>query len=92
MEGEQKPNGAWLSFDLAKGQSVTAVSAISHVDAEGARINLRADGMQGGALLGFDRMRALSQQAWREQLGRRGLPRAAAADDRQRCRRPLPWL
>ncbi len=41
--------GAWLTFDLAKGQSVTAVSAISHVDAEGARINLRADGMQDGA-------------------------------------------
>src|SRR5690606_5657460 len=39
MEGEAKPNGAWLSFDLGKGRSVTAVSAISHVDAEGARAN-----------------------------------------------------
>ncbi|MFH7445020.1 glycoside hydrolase family 92 protein, partial [Pseudomonas syringae pv. tagetis] len=81
MEGEQKPNGAWLTFDLAKGQSVTAVSAISHVDAEGARINLRADGMQGGALLGFDRMRALSQQSWRAQLGR-GRVQGGNADDR----------
>ena len=81
MEGEQKPNGAWLSFDLAKGQSVTAVSAISHVDAEGARTNLRAEGMQGGALLGFDRMRALSQQAWREQLGRVRV-QGGTADDR----------
>jgi hypothetical protein len=27
---------------------VTAVSAISHVDAEGARINLKAEGMEGG--------------------------------------------
>ncbi|MCD9085641.1 GH92 family glycosyl hydrolase [Stenotrophomonas sp. SY1] len=68
MEGELKPNGAWLSFDLADGRAVTATSAISHVDAEGARNNLRADGMQGGALLGFDRMRALAQQAWREEL------------------------
>ncbi len=81
MEGEQKPNGAWLSFDLAKGQSVTAISAISHVDAEGARINLRAEGMQGGALLGFDRMRALSQQSWREQLGRVRV-QGGTADDR----------
>lgn len=81
MEGEQKPNGAWLSFDLAKGQSVTAVSAISHVDAEGARTNLRAEGMQGGSLLGFDRMRALSQQAWREQLGRVRV-QGGTADDR----------
>lgn len=68
MEGEAKPNGAWLSFDLADGRSVTATSAISHVDAEGARTNLRADGMRDGKLLGFDQMRTLSQQAWREQL------------------------
>lgn len=68
MEGELKPNGAWLSFDLADGRVVTATSAISHVDAEGARSNLRADGMQDGRLLGFERMRALSQQGWREQL------------------------
>jgi len=68
MEGELKPNGAWLSFDLADGRAVTATSAISHVDAEGARSNLRADGMQDGRLLGFERMRALSQQGWREQL------------------------
>ncbi len=81
MEGEQKPNGAWLSFDLTKGQSVTAVSAISHVDAEGARTNLRAEGMQNGVLLGFDRMRALSQQSWREQLGRVRV-QGGTADDR----------
>ncbi|WP_434212394.1 GH92 family glycosyl hydrolase [[Pseudomonas] boreopolis] len=68
MEGELKPNGAWLSFDLADGQAVTATSAISHVDAEGARNNLRADGMQDGRLLGFERMRALAQQAWRSEL------------------------
>ena len=68
MEGELKPNGAWLSFDLADGRSVTATSAISHVDAEGARTNLRADGMQDGQLLGFERMRALAQQGWRNEL------------------------
>ncbi|MNM33645.1 Glycosyl hydrolase family 92 [compost metagenome] len=68
MEGELKPNGAWLSFDLADGRAVTATSAISHVDAEGARNNLRADGMQGDTLLGFDRMRTLAQQAWRKEL------------------------
>lgn len=68
MEGELKPNGAWLSFDLSGDRSVTAVSAISHVDAEGARRNLRSDGMQGERLLGFDRMRELSQQEWRRQL------------------------
>ncbi|HBK45310.1 MAG TPA: alpha-1 2-mannosidase, partial [Xanthomonadaceae bacterium] len=45
-----------------------ATSAISHVDAEGARNNLRADGMQGGRLLGFERMRALAQRQWRAQL------------------------
>jgi predicted alpha-1,2-mannosidase len=68
MEGELKPNGAWLSFDLADGRSVTATSAISHVDAEGARNNLRADGMDGDALLGFDRMHDLAVQGWRREL------------------------
>jgi predicted alpha-1,2-mannosidase len=68
MEGEAKPNGAWLSFDLADGRAVTATTAISHVDAEGARNNLRSDGMQGGKLISFDRMRDMSQQQWRQQL------------------------
>lgn len=68
MEGELKPNGAWLSFDLADGKAVTVTSAISHVDAEGARNNLRADGMSGGALLGFDRMHELARQDWRREL------------------------
>ncbi|MFP3325443.1 hypothetical protein R0K05_20495, partial [Planococcus sp. SIMBA_160] len=66
MEGENEPgNGAWLSFDLkaGKGRAVTAVSAISHVDAEGARINLRADGMRGGKLLAFEAMRNAAQDA-----------------------------
>lgn len=53
---------------MSKGRAVTAVSAISHVDAEGARANLRSDGMQDGRLLGFERMRSLSQQQWRKEL------------------------
>lgn len=70
MESEHDPrNGAWLSFDLGKGRAVTAISAISHVDAEGARRNLRAEGMQDGALLGFDAMRTQAQQAWEAELG-----------------------
>ena len=53
----QVANGAWLSFDLGKSRSVTAVSAISHVDAEGARKNLAADGKRNGRLVAFDAMR-----------------------------------
>lgn len=69
MESEHDPhNGAWLSFDLGTDRSVTAISAISHVDAEGARGNLRADGMRDGVLLGFDDMRAQAQQAWEREL------------------------
>nr|WP_295378531.1 GH92 family glycosyl hydrolase [Pseudoxanthomonas sp.] len=68
MEGEAKPNGAWLSFDTTKGKAVTAISAISHVDAEGARNNLRSDGMRGGKLLGFDQMRRQAQDTWRKEL------------------------
>lgn len=68
MEGEAKPNGAWLTFDLGSDPSVTAISAISHVDAEGARNNLRSEGMQGGRLLGFDTMRKRAQSAWDKEL------------------------
>lgn len=68
MEGEGKPSGAWLTFDLGKGRAVTAISAISHVDAEGARNNLRREGMANGRLLGFDAMRARAQHAWDKEL------------------------
>lgn len=68
MEGEAKLNGAWLSFDTSKGKAVTAISAISHVDAEGARNNLRSDGMRGGKLLGFEQMRKQAQDTWRKEL------------------------
>lgn len=69
MEGEAKPNGAWLSFDTDAGRAVTVVSAISHVDAEGARTNLRAEGMADGRPLGFDDMRRRAQAAWNDELG-----------------------
>lgn len=69
MEGEHDPyNGAWLSFDTSSDRAVTAISAISHVDAEGARANLRAEGTKDGRPLGFDAMRQAAQNAWREEL------------------------
>ena len=81
MAGEAKPNGAWLSFALGGDRSVTLVSAISHVDAEGARGNLRADAMTDGHLLDFDAMRAQAQAAWNRELGAVRVD-GAAADDR----------
>lgn len=68
MEGELKPNGAWLSFDLGKGRAVTVVSAISHVDAAGARNNLRSEGLENGKPMAFDRMRRQAQEVWRKEL------------------------
>ncbi|HEY0661726.1 MAG TPA: GH92 family glycosyl hydrolase [Lysobacter sp.] len=68
MQGDARPHGAWFTFDLRDKRAVTAVSAISHVDAEGARNNLRSEAMQDGRLLGFDAMRTLAQQRWREEL------------------------
>jgi predicted alpha-1,2-mannosidase len=69
MEGEHDPyNGAWLTFDTSTGRAVTAISAISHVDAEGARANLRAEGMEQGRPMAFDAMRRAAQDAWREEL------------------------
>jgi predicted alpha-1,2-mannosidase len=61
-------NGAWLSFDLGASRSVTVTSAISHVDADGARRNLEAEGKRDGRLLGFDAMREAAQAAWRKEL------------------------
>ncbi|WP_020655110.1 GH92 family glycosyl hydrolase [Massilia niastensis] len=68
QQGEGKPHGAWLSFDLGTGRAVTAVSAISHVDAEGARINLRAEGMADGRPMSFDAMKAKAQADWQREL------------------------
>ena len=71
MESEYEPhNGAWLSFDLSQDRTVTAVTAISHVDAEGARRNLQSEGMAKGKLLSFDAMRARAQAAWEAELAK----------------------
>lgn len=70
MQGDSRPHGAWFTFDLGSDRSVTAVTAISHVDEEGARINLRSDGVgDGGRLLGFDAMRSAAERQWRRELG-----------------------
>jgi len=69
QQGEARPHGVWLTFDLKGGPSVTAVSAVSHVDAEGARTNLRAEGMAGAVPLSFDAMRAKSEATWQRELG-----------------------
>jgi predicted alpha-1,2-mannosidase len=70
QQGDSRPHGVWLTFDLKRGRAVTAVSAISHVDAQGARANLRAEGMAGGRPLAFDAMREKAQAAWQRELGR----------------------
>jgi len=68
QQGDSRPHGAWLTFDLKRGRAITAVSAISHVDADGARANLQAEGMAGGRPLAFDAMREKAQAAWRHEL------------------------
>jgi predicted alpha-1,2-mannosidase len=73
-------NGAWLDFDLDGARSVTATSAISHVDADGARRNLDADGRRDGKLLSFDAMRAQAQAAWRRELASIRVEGAGDAD------------
>ncbi|HEV8695390.1 MAG TPA: GH92 family glycosyl hydrolase, partial [Lysobacter sp.] len=81
MQGDARPHGAWFTFDLKAGRAVTAVSAISHVDAEGARLNLRGEGMRDGKLRSFDAMRAQAQQNWRKELDSARI-QGASADDR----------
>lgn len=66
--GDQRPHGVWLTFDTKNNPAVTAVSAISHVDAEGARVNLRAEGLKGNQPLSFDAMREQAQAAWQREL------------------------
>jgi predicted alpha-1,2-mannosidase len=68
QQGDSRPHGVWLTFDLKHGTAVTAVSAISHVDAEGARANLKAEGMAGGQPIAFDAMRAKAQADWQREL------------------------
>jgi predicted alpha-1,2-mannosidase len=68
QQGDGRPHGAWFTFDLKDGRAITAISAISHVDAEGARNNLCSEAMRNGKLLGFDAMRKLAQDNWRKEL------------------------
>ncbi len=68
QQGEARPHGVWLTFDLNKGKAVTAVSAISHVDIEGARANLKAEGMANGRPMTFDAMRTQAQSVWQREL------------------------
>jgi len=68
QQGEAKPHGVWLSFDLKKNRSVTAISAISHVDQEGARTNLKADAMADGKALSFDAIKTKAQADWQREL------------------------
>ena len=81
MQGDLKPHGVWLTFDLARNPSVTISSAISHVDADGARGNLRADGMRDGKLLTFEQMKTAAQALWRDELERVRVA-GGSADDR----------
>lgn len=81
QQGDSRPLGAWLSFDLRKGRAVTAVSAISHVDAEGARANLGAEGMAGAKPMAFDAMREQAQASWQRELGSVRID-GGSADDR----------
>ncbi|GHF47918.1 putative alpha-1,2-mannosidase [Amycolatopsis bartoniae] len=53
--------GAWLSFDNPG--SVTASTAISYVDADGARRNLAAEGNRS-----FDKVKAATVNTWRKEL------------------------
>ncbi|MYN16398.1 glycoside hydrolase family 92 protein [Rugamonas sp. FT107W] len=68
LQGDSRPHGAWFTFDVKDQQAVTAISAISHVDADGARRNLRADAYAQGAPRSFDSMREQAQQAWQKEL------------------------
>lgn len=79
--GDQRPHGVWLTFDVKNNHAVTAVSAISHVDAEGARVNLRAEGLKGGQPLSFDAMREQAQAAWKRELSSVRIE-GGSADDR----------
>ncbi len=67
QQGDSKPHGLWLSFAGAN-KTVTAYSAISHVDAAGARANLQADAYTQGKLKSFTQMREQAQQQWEHEL------------------------
>ncbi|WP_329042349.1 GH92 family glycosyl hydrolase [Streptomyces sp. NBC_00178] len=57
-------NGAFLRFDTTKDRTVEATTAISYVDAEGAALNLRAEGGRP-----YDKVARAAQAAWEDRLG-----------------------
>lgn len=71
--------GAWVTFEGA--DQVTAYTAISHVDADGAGHNLAAEVRSGGELLNFDELRDRAVAAWRTELSSVDVE-GAGADDR----------
>ena len=58
--------GAYLNFNTAEDEQITAKVGISYTSVQNARINLKAE----AANVSFDQARAASQQAWEEALGR----------------------
>lgn len=55
--------GAYVRFDTGKDRTVEATTALSYVDAQGATVNLRAEGGRS-----FDTVRHRAQQAWEDRL------------------------
>ncbi|MEU3738132.1 GH92 family glycosyl hydrolase [Streptomyces sp. NPDC032198] len=60
--GEER-NGAYVRFDTSKDRTVEATTALSYVDAEGAALNLRAEGGRS-----YDRVEKAAQRAWEDRL------------------------
>lgn len=56
--------GAWVGFDATTDRDVVSVTALSYVDADGARKNLEAEGT--GT---FDATKAAARDAWVQRLG-----------------------
>ncbi|MEV0471257.1 GH92 family glycosyl hydrolase [Streptomyces prunicolor] len=55
--------GAYVRFDTSKDRTVEATTALSYVDAHGAAVNLRAEGVSS-----FDAVRHRAQRAWEDRL------------------------
>lgn len=58
--------GAYLTFHTQEGEQITAKVAISYTSVQNARLNLQAE----ASTATFDEVRAASQKAWEEALGR----------------------
>ena len=62
-----KGSGGWISFDPAKGATVTARIGISYVDEAGARANLEKESPAGATI---ESTRAAARARWNAELGR----------------------